>query len=316
MSDGLIATQVVRLLAEIKRQSPAIELTLVSFLPPWVSLRERESLGAVGAMLRRRGVGFEVHHVALPYRLFLYGSLRVRAMRRLMFHTLRALLAGRFDVVHARGYFPGLLAADLQHAIGIRSVFDPRSFFPEEQLGIGTWDSADRGYRLWKEWERWTLDRADAAVGVSEPMVAIQRQIAPSARAELIYCCVDLDEFRPDPVLRRRLRGEFGWGERPVMWYEGRLDQWNVVSVHLAYFRWISRLRPDACFLVLTQSTGLDFESLFRDAGIERRNYHVRRVQPSELGGWLSVGDIGQQAMGRVPDRATRLGVKFVEYLS
>jgi glycosyltransferase involved in cell wall biosynthesis len=140
--------------------------------------------------------------------------------------------------------------------------------------------------------------------------------MAPGANAALVPCCVDTRTFRFDSRARERIRQANGWNARLVVVYEGNLGKWNDIRMYARYFSFILELRPEAHFLILTPSQDIDFVAVLGEYGIEESQFTVREVSPLELPHWLSAADLGLQVMPKVADSHTRLGVKFVEYLS
>ena len=313
---GLIKTQVVTLLKEIKRQKPELGLTLVSFLPPWVAANHGQSLGNVRQELASAEVELEVHPWVFPYRPFLYNATLFPFLRWWAIRLFSRVLAGKYQLVHCRGYFPSVIALQLREALAYRCIFDMRSLFPEENVTADTWSREDKAYRMWKRLERWAIAKADATVGVSEPMVEHIRAVVPGANTVLIPCCVDTRTFRFEPHARREIRQAKGWDGRLIVAYEGNLGKWNDISMYARYFSLILESRPDAHFLILTPSRDVDYVGVMQEYGIDGSQFTVREASPPELPRWLSAADVGLQVMAKVEDGHTRLGVKFVEYLS
>ena len=227
-------------------------------------------------------------------------------------------LSGQFDVLHCRSYFESLMGAVLKKQKGWKLIFDMRSLFPEENITKGEFTLNDKSFKMWKDLEKYIIKSADATIGVSQPMVDDVLHIHPNANAILIPCCVNTDIYAFNEQIREQRRETNSWDNKLVVVYEGSLSfsSWNNIRNYLSYFSLILEVRPDAHFLIITPSKNIDLPAMMGEYGIKNSQYTVKEAIGYELAGWLSASDIGLQVMSRVPDSHTRLGIKFVEYLS
>ncbi len=315
---GLLRTQVLSLLKRIRRRDPSIDVTLVSFWQPWFFYGNASSFSRMKEELRECGIGFEAYPFALPSRYFLYERLLLPLAFRYAVPLFRSVLRDRFDLVHSRGYFASAVVALSKARLGYRCIFDMRSLFPEEHLSIGTWTKRDKAYEEWKRLEKQTIALSDATVGVSPRMVEDIGSIVRGARAVHIPCCVDTEEVRFDGDARAEYRRRYGWEDRLVVVYVGSMgtSSWNNVHNYARYFSMIRRACDNAYFVLLTPNREIDFGGIFRRHDIGGDRYFVGEAGRAELYKWLSASDVGIHVMSPGADSHTRLGVKFVEYLS
>lgn len=315
---GLIRTQVISLLKEVKRQAPEFDLTLISFWQPWVAVKFKKELAQLRGELSASGIQVEDYPWAvIPSRHFLYSVKLFPILHWWGRQMFRRALGKRFEIVHCRSYFASLIAAELKQELGYRCVFDMRSLWPKEHVTIGAFTMQDEIYRMWERLERKTIEQSDASVGVSVAMIEDISRIAPGARRVLIPICVDTREFYFDERARVAMRREHNWDSRLVVAYQGSLGLLNRNIHNVAdYFTFLQELRPDAYFLVLTSGTGAVVADIMEQHGVKPSHFLARESPPSELRRWLSAADVGIHVMARGPDSPTRLGVKFVEYLS
>jgi glycosyltransferase involved in cell wall biosynthesis len=316
---GLIKTQVVSLLIEIKKQSPQLNITLVTFWQPWVMIRYKNSIKEMHKILSGVGIGMKSYPLAIvPCRHFLYKYYLFPILRVWVTTVFRIALSRKYDVVHARSYLESLVSSKLKKLYDYKLIFDMRSLFPEENITKGAFTKTDKSYRMWKKHEKTTVLSSDISIGVSQPMVDDTKIIGPKSRVELIPCCVDNRLFQFDPIMRAKYRTIYGWEKKIVIVYEGSLSlsSWNDIRNYAKYFSFILENYPNSHFLIITPNRDLNISTIMGKYGIENSKYTIRHSTQKDLPGLLSSADIGIQVMSRSADSHTRLGVKFVEYLS
>jgi len=316
---GLIRTQVISLLKEIKRQSPDIDLSLVAYWQPWVVLKFNKELQHMKLELIESGIKLENYaFLIFPSRYFLFKFYLFPILHYFFYCIFWATIGKRFDVVHCRSYFSSLVASELKYTLGYRCIFDLRSLFPEENLTAGKWTPKDVSYRMWKEHEKQTIALSDYSIAVSEPMVKSINDLSPKATAVLIPCCVDTKNFFYDEMYRLEYRNKHCWEDKIVVVYEGSLNlyKWNNIHNYMKYFSFFLKLCPNVHFLILTEARTIDFNGIISEYHMSSSQFTILSVTPKDLPKWLSAADIGIQVMSCSSDSHTRLGVKFVEYLS
>lgn len=316
---GIIKTQVISLLKEIKGQSPELDITLVMYWQPWVALKYKEAIKDIRDELSKSGIYMKSYSWAIiPCRYFLYKFYLFPILYCWAYLLFKSTLSHHFDVLHCRSYFESLMGAVLKKKKGWSLIFDMRSLFPEENITKGAFTPQDKSFKMWKMFEKYIIKSADVTIGVSQPMIDDVLHIAPQANAILVPCCVDTTIFSLNKQIRSEYRKTNGWDKKMVIVYEGSLSfsSWNNIRNYLMSFSFILEIRPDAHFLIITPSKDIDFPAMMSEYGIIKSQYTVKEAMGSELSGWLSASDIGLQVMSRVADSHTRLGIKFVEYLS
>lgn len=318
-NSGLVRTQVISLLKEIRRLAPEFEIALLAYWQPWVGWKFRSEIDQLGRELRSAGIELRNSYGAvIPSRHFMYRAELFPVLHRWgRFLLARSLPRGQ-DVIHCRGYFPSFIAAELKPESGYKLIFDMRSIWPKEHVSIGTWTTSDEIYHLWDGIETFTLGRSDAAVGVSPAMLEHVAEKNTGARPVEIPIAVDTDVFHFDEESRAAHRRELGWSDRRVIAYQGSLGLLNANIEEVAeYFGFISKVLPAVRFLILTSNRTVDIREILHRHGLGDEHFAIRHPADSrELAGWLSSADAGIHAMSPGPDSATRLGAKVVEYLS
>jgi glycosyltransferase involved in cell wall biosynthesis len=315
---GLMRTQVLSLLKQIRRSASDVCVDLVAYWQPWVAWKFRREIRAMRAELAEAGVRQrDIPWALIPSRHFLYSVRLLPVLRTWVCWLFHATLGRRYDIVHCRGYLPSLIAAQLKPRLGHGLIFDLRSFWPREHVTIGAWKEGEPIHRLWEQLETFTLESADASIGVSRPMVGEMLERVPKSHPVLIPICVDLSENRHDPAARERLRRELGWSGNIVIGYQGSLGLMNSNLAEVSeYLALLAARIPGVRFLILTPNRSVDIDATLRRCGVPAGSYAVRHPARGELAQWMSAADAGIHAMSAGPDSSTRLGVKVVEYLS
>ena len=164
------------------------------------------------------------------------GVSRVTAGWRLVGRLTELFRDGRFDIIHVHGGLAptfGLAAPLAAWKAGIPLVATFHSWFPRSA-----------GYRLLRRPLQRMLDRHDARIAVSEPVVqAMSRYFR--ADWEVIPNGVDLDYFHPNG---RRPADSAARG--PRLLFLARLEPRNGLSTVLDAMPRILRRFPDACLTV------------------------------------------------------------------
>jgi glycosyltransferase involved in cell wall biosynthesis len=315
---GLVRTQVISLLKEIKKQSSGIDITLLAFWQPWVTVTYKIELNDICLELEAGGIKvLNCPWSIIPNRYFMYNVRLFPVLHSWGSFIFRKSLSKNLDIVHCRGYFPTFLAAENKQMFGYRLIFDMRSFWPKEHVSVGAWTEYEDIYRMWEKIEKYTLDKSDAAVGASSPMFDDIEHITQPGKGVLIPICVDTNEFCFDESARNPLRKELGWLNRRIIAYQGSLGLYNRNIYEVAeYFKFILTVCPNICFLILTANRSVNIDQIMGEQGISASHYEVKHPRRGELPKWLSAADAGIHTMSPGPDSHTRLGAKVVEYLS
>lgn len=228
----------------------------------------------------------------------------------------------RVDLVHARGYVPGAIAWGLKRWLGIPYLFDIRGLQAEEYVDAGQWQAHEFRFWLTKRVEQWILRNTDGIVTLTEAIRPVLSEF-PGLRSrsalppwEVIPCCVDLDHFRFREDGRRRVRGEFGIGERPVLVYAGSIGTWYLLEEMVGFFKVARRTLPELFFLILANGSGEAVWTALRKHGIDEKDAAVRWVRFGELPDYLSAADAGIAFIRPCLSKRSSSPTKYAEYLA
>ncbi|GEP94784.1 hypothetical protein CCY01nite_10440 [Chitinophaga cymbidii] len=180
------------------------------------------------------------------------------------------------------------------------------------------WKLNSKIFLEWKRIENLILNKADAVIGVSKPMVEKYREINPTKAISYIPCCVDTNLLTFDVPLREAIRKKYGWTDKIVFSYVGSIgiNHWNNINQYAKFFEQVISSGINAHLLIITKDNRILIEETLRSRGIKPESLSIIEASSTEMKGWLSASDFGLQLMTKTADYETRLGVKFVEYLS
>ena len=313
---GLLNSQVINLLKEIKREKPTLLITVVSFWQPWIFIAYHKELRKMRELLSECGIKLQSYPFAIPERHFFSNPILLKFSTFTISTLFLIVLAfNKFTIIHARGYFASLIAVKVK--LSIKVIFDGRSLYPLENITLGKWKREEKIYNIWEKLEKKIIEKATYSVGVSQPIVDRYMSLDPSSSVVYIPCSVNTDLLYFSEVERNRLRQKMKWGNRKVMVYLGSISisYWNDIRVYREYFRQMLYSEKDLFFLILTNSCHLEIDKELK-GHVPENAYKIISSPYHELYKWLSASDFGIQVMNEMEDSFSRLGVKFTEYLA
>lgn len=237
---------------------------------------------------------------------------------------LRAALAERPDIVHARSYLPAAVADVIATAAPkAKLLFDCRGMLGDEYVDNGQWTEDRLEYKLLKRFERRVFKRAEGVVVLTKALrgwLADEAMLGPRTNVEVIPCCVDMKRFFPSEEARRAMREELGLGDRLALVYSGSLGSWYLED---EMARFASHLRDGAAargraiaVVVLSPSDPASFRGKLEARGFTDRDLIVRKVAPSRMAAHLAAGDIGMSFIQSCFSKKGSSPTKVAEYLA
>lgn len=214
-----------------------------------------------------------------------------------------------------RGYVPGLIGWWLNRLFGVPYVFDPRSLYIHEHVGIGSIREGSLIQRYWFSVERRLVRRAVRTVCVSKGMVSYYEglEVRQNGLFVIIPCFATAPDLIPENE-RTIVREQLGYGsEDLVIAYYGSLNSgWNNIKIYCDFFH-------------AAGAVGVKVLIISQDAP-EIKNSDLAKlpfvrimggpdVSPNDAATILAAADYGVVLMDEVPDWETRLSVKFAEYV-
>jgi glycosyltransferase involved in cell wall biosynthesis len=311
MAEPLGQSQVLPYLAGLARAG--VEVEVLSFER---ADAPRVALDAVAARMRTAGLAWRP--LARSVASHTLGRKAWEAGAGVL-HALRAALARRPDIVHARSYLPAAVA-DLVATVVPRArlLFDCRGMLGDEYVDAGHWRAGEPRYRLLKRVERRLFHRADGLVVLTEALrcwLTERALLGPRVRLEVVPCCVDTDRFRPDPAARAAWRATLGLGDRLAVVYAGSLGGWYLDREMVGFVAALARRRGDVTLVVLSRDDPAGLHAAARDAGLDPARLIVRAVSPAEMPAALAAGDLGLSFIRPCFSKMGSSPTKLAEYL-
>jgi glycosyltransferase involved in cell wall biosynthesis len=231
--------------------------------------------------------------------------------------TARGLLAGPFDLVHARSTVPATMAASIAATRGMPWIFDVRGFLAQEYVDAGHWSKAATVTRVAAGLERRLIDRADGLVFLSsraQGVLGTSPAWGDAKKVAIVPCAVDMDRFRFDPEARTRIRRELGLEGEPLMVYSGSLGGWYLPSEMLDFFQLARRSLEGLHFLVLSPQRELMEKEAASRALLG--SVITRSVASDRVADYLSAADFGISFIKAAPSKLASSPTKVGEYLA
>lgn len=231
--------------------------------------------------------------------------------------TLRGLLAGPVDLVHARSTVAALMAWSIARLRRRPWIFDVRGLLAQEYVDGHHWPADGALARLTAAIEGRLLFAADGLVLLThkiEQQFREQGRFPASRPVAVIPCAVDIRRFVYSPKAAASIRRQLGFGSSPVMVYAGSLGSWYLPSEMIEFFTVARGVLPDLRFLVLSpQASLMEGEAARRGvAGF----VHTQAVAAEAVPDYLSAADFGISFIAPSPSKLASSPTKLGEYLA
>ncbi len=327
----LIETQFLRPMARALGSVPGVEwecLALTPFLFRYSMRSPLSSFRRSGAEIRRircwlasRGAAAVFRQTPYPWhpRRFNLGAGQAAAFAVSTYPILIShLLLRPASLIVARSYPAALLARLARQATGVPYVFDMRGMYPEECVNAGAFESGSADFLFWKRRELELISDAAGCLAVSGPFAEHVRRLAPGARVSVIPCCVDADEIRFDPGLRKEAKRRHGLAGRFVLLHLGSFGTKGDRGLIARYLLRFRRARPDAILVAATGTEAFvpEIRAAFLGEGLAPADFMIINPRPGQLPEVRALGDAGLILERRVANTHACLSVKLGEYLA
>jgi len=162
---GILRGQVQKMLEGLLVQSDGLKATLLCYINPYQFWRDRGKWRELKQTLANDKVKLIKLPLLLPSRW--HWQFSVLSLIFCLIPLWFILRGGKYNVVHSRSYFAGMIAQWAKKLTGARHVFDPRGPFAEEGLQSGFWHEGDSTHNFWLKVERELMCESDAVVAVT-----------------------------------------------------------------------------------------------------------------------------------------------------
>lgn len=338
IDNGVYDSQVKNLLCKLKSlYGPRVDITNLAVIPAVTIggtgihipfLHDRDQIIRLTEQFRRNDINFRILYIPLVTikRWNFYLNTPMLAINLLIAFPLIAyhVVRYRYELVHCRSYVATICAVLLKFLLpNVKVVFDVRGFYPEEGILQGCWKTHSLSYKMWKYLERYLLVTSDKVIALSDTFMQHICQIEPEAKCSVIFASVDVDSFRFDPHVRKRLRKEMGLQGSTVFVYNGGLGSWHDPAMLTRVYKAIKSRMGNSKLLILTKYDKARLVELLRKAGFHDGDHIILRCQPGEVVRYLQVADYGivplRDLNGDYARRIighTMIGLKVAEYLA
>lgn len=310
IESGLFQTQVLDILTEISIQSPEIRFEVLVVNRPWLILSHLKKKKKLEQFLMS---SIRIRYIPLlpPLRSAMSTRLYSAAVISWLRWIYTFTVSEKSVVLHCRSYWPTQAALKSKR---IPVLFDMRSLWPVENMSMGLLKRNSAAGRYWLNLEKECLERSKVSAGVSKGMIDYAKELVPDCKIELIPISVNYEKFRFDAKNRSEKRKELGWENEIILLYSGSFGQANInIDAMKSLFDRLLNADSSARLLFLTGESDEKVDALMKLVPGSEHRYKVLHPKLSEIGKWLSAGDIGVHALPKQLDYTTRLGTKCVE---
>jgi len=214
--------------------------------------------------------------------------------------------------MHGRSSVSCGVAAVAAKLAGTRLFVDADGPLSQEYVDAGVWKEGSIGHRLTAWGERKSIESADVVAVLTKHRRAEVSPWLSGTPIHILPCAVDLEQFRPLPADRERLRRDLGL-VGTVFVYVGKAGGWYDTEGMVAFLRAAKKVFEPLTLLVLTPGDSARFVELCDQAKIE---LVTRSARPSEVPEYLSAADIGLCFRHRFPSQLSCSPIKSAEYLA
>jgi len=233
------------------------------------------------------------------------------------FYIVFMVISRRIDVVHARALVSQAMGYPAAKILFRKILFDTRGIDSEEYVDGGLWKRDSFKHRLAKRLEKIFINGSDHVIVLTERFLKILNDMYKGKKISytVIPCAADTDIFRPmkkDNVLLKDLglEGKF------VLVYSGSIGTWYMLGEMIDFFKTLSKRDTKAHFLILTHKGKDDIEKAFREKGIGKECFTVKRAEYARVPDYLSLCDAGIFFIKPVFSKLSSSPCKFGEYLA
>ncbi|MBD3349290.1 MAG: glycosyltransferase [Candidatus Eisenbacteria bacterium] len=236
--------------------------------------------------------------------------------------VLASVVFGGTRVVHARSYFPGIMAMLVRPLVNARFLFDMRGLFVDEYLLEGAFEPGTARLRFARWLERRLLRRADAIVVVSERFrdhlmerSDLDRVLDPD-KITVIPNRVDLRRFKGPLDRREAARARRGWNGSLVFAYAGSSAKWHRLDRTVELVARVLGAMPEARFAATVYPNPEALRRMALAEGIPPGRMDLTTSPVEEVPGFLAAADVGLMLIDDDISKQVCAPIKFSEYMA
>ncbi|MDP8230791.1 MAG: glycosyltransferase family 4 protein [Candidatus Gorgyraea atricola] len=230
-----------------------------------------------------------------------------------MFVALYISIAGRVDVIHARGTFCALIGILPCLILKKKMVFDMRGLMAEEYVDAGLWKKNSMAYKIVDRLEQYFIRRADEVIVLTGNARELILSKGRTKNITLIPACTDLNRFRLKDV-DNGFKSGYSLDKKFILIYTGSLGTWYMLSEMLDFYKELLRVDNSSAFFILSQTSKAWIEQYIPDN--IKKNVIVDSSSPENVVDFLNLADVGIFFIKSCFSKRASCPTKFGEYLA
>jgi len=275
-----------------------IKITLISF--------EKENN-------RRKNICLNISWLPLSYHKYPVIPATLFDILNGFFRSSALIRKNKTEIIHARGYIPGLIAYLAARLHKVEYLFDMRGFWPEEKIDAGAWKDNGLLYRIIKFLEKRIILNAGHIIVLTEAARDLVRKKFCREGVSVIPCCVDLEDQSFDLADRPDIGLPKG---RKIVTYSGSIGTFYDFKGMIDFFKVFKGLVPSAFFLILTSADHQGVREILRQNDVSENDYLLRSVSCKETPLYLKQSDFTLAFYNRRLSNRGCSPIKFSESLA
>jgi glycosyltransferase involved in cell wall biosynthesis len=225
-----------------------------------------------------------------------------------------------FNIIHCRSYLSADIGRNLKRKTGVKYLFDMRSFWVDERVEGGLWNTNyyfyRKAYQHWKKKEAQLIADADHIISLTEAgkKEILQWPSYKGAPITVIPCSTDMELFNPGTGEQKQQAREKLQLPRDgfVLSYLGSLGTWYMLDEMLFLFKLIKEANAGSRFLILTPDDPEKVYSAISKFELKKEDFVIRFASRSELPFLLQVSDASvsfiKPVYSKIGSSPTKLG--------
>ncbi|MCO5142942.1 MAG: glycosyltransferase [Oligoflexia bacterium] len=191
-------------------------------------------------------------HIDWHYHAFFYKPKRIATLLNLfkmLLKSIEIVYNKKIDLIHARAFFPTLIAFIIKLLFKTPYIFDMRGFWPDEKADLGAISRTSFLYKLMKKMELMFINHAAATISLSEAAIQeIKTWKHINAKEDRFYRIstnVDLSLFKWNQKIKN--------AHAPVIGHIGSAHSWYLMDEFFLAAKAILKHSPDSRIKILNR---------------------------------------------------------------
>lgn len=311
---GLIYTQNIRPLEEIRNNHPEVSIRVLSFSPIPLLLLQHKDIKKFKEKMAERKIKvidypvlfFPTRYLLLKWYIVPFFFLNITPY--ILYIKIKDIFSGNVELYNLRSNGSALAFTTLYRKVK-RLFFDTRTDFIVEHLNQKYWEEGGLTDRLWRKMEKYIILHTNKTFFISD--IQCQETLE---RYNLTY---DSDKhvviYNPADLNRVLYKGSESRKNDFV--YSGSLGNWNNIQLYLDFFLKAKEILSDSKLHILTSTPRSKIASVYEKEKYDSIRSDVELVfnaTEEQIRYYYGISKYGLQLMSK---KDSRVGVKVVEYI-